>query len=356
MSDVAGTRLMLDLSGEHGTVPRAEVLAVLEAEGIRYTVDGSDDRVLLVTAHGESPKAVADRLAGRLSMCHSISIHLATAERTAEGIMAGAERAAAALPMFPGTASFRIRCVRMTGHGQGLDVPWLEKETAQFLWKGRRVDLKHPDKEYKILISSKVYIGETLAEPDRVALESKRAQFRPFFSPITLHPRQARTLVNLARFPAGGTFLDPFCGTGGILLEAGTMGLGAKLIGSDVDPKMVEGCMTNLEHYGVTGCTIIQSDIRNVSRILGDLKVDAIATDPPYGRSSNSFGDDTWDLYAALLESATQLLAPGRFIAVSLPCKELTGLPTRGLIPVEMHAAKVHRSLTRYFHILRNEG
>ncbi len=52
----------------------------------------------------------------------------------------------------------------------------------------------------------------------RARLEARKVTHRPFSLPISLHPKLARALVNLARVPMGGVLLDPFCGTGGILL------------------------------------------------------------------------------------------------------------------------------------------
>ena len=45
------------------------------------------------------------------------------------------------------------------------------------------------------------------------------------------------------------TLLDPFCGTGGILIEAGILGI--NIIGSDIDKKLVYGCKENLNFYNI---------------------------------------------------------------------------------------------------------
>ena len=76
-------------------------------------------------------------------------------------------------------------------------------------------------------------------EIDRTCFEERKVQHRPFFSPISLHPKLARVLVNISAIKRDETLLDPFCGTGGILIEAGL--IGAKVIGSDIEEKMIEG-------------------------------------------------------------------------------------------------------------------
>ena len=48
----------------------------------------------------------------------------------------------------------------------------------------------------------------------------RRPRARPFFHPAAIFPKLSRALVNLSRVGAGEVFLDPFCGTGSLLLEA----------------------------------------------------------------------------------------------------------------------------------------
>lgn len=59
-----------------------------------------------------------------------------------------------------------------------------------------------------------------------------------------LPPKIARIMANLASAGQARTLLDPFCGTGTILMEA--MLTGCSVIGSDLDPQAVEGTKANL--------------------------------------------------------------------------------------------------------------
>ena len=68
-----------------------------------------------------------------------------------------------------------------------------------------------------------------------------------------LPPKIARILVNLAVGqvdPEGKTLLDPFCGSGTILLEAGVMKM--RLFGNDLDPVQTAGAKRNLDFFGLT--------------------------------------------------------------------------------------------------------
>lgn len=59
-----------------------------------------------------------------------------------------------------------------------------------------------------------------------------------------LPPKLARIMVNLATHGEMVTLLDPFCGTGTILMEAAL--LGHPVVGSDLDPAAVKGSEANL--------------------------------------------------------------------------------------------------------------
>ena len=160
-----------------------------------------------------------------------------------------------------------------------------------------------------------------------------------------MHPKLARVMVNLARVRTGDTILDPFCGTGGILIEAGLMGMNP--VGWDISDKMVSGCSQNLKNYGLDGRITQQ----NALEYSGSLKADAIVTDPPYGRASYTSEKDTSRLYNNFIERAQHLLKKKGFLIFMLPSSQK-------IIPkdfnVEAHYdVRVHKSLTRRIWILR---
>lgn len=57
-------------------------------------------------------------------------------------------------------------------------------------------------------------------------------------------PKLAQVMLNLAGLRSGQSFYDPFCGTGGILVEG--VGMGLKCYGSDISPEAVEKAKHNL--------------------------------------------------------------------------------------------------------------
>lgn len=181
-------------------------------------------------------------------------------------------------------SSFAVRSENLSGEENRKD---LEKILGEkFSGEDNTVDLENPETVIKAyILDEKIVIGHLVQDIDRGLFEKRKNQNRPFSSPVSMDPVLARVLVNLSGIKPGKHLLDPFCGTGGILIEAGLCGIG--VCGTDMKEEMVEGCRENLEEYG-----IISHDIRknNASQALEifDTEFSAIVTDLPYGKSSKT--------------------------------------------------------------------
>lgn len=125
----------------------------------------------------------------------------------------------------------------------------------------------------------------------------RKPQHRPAFHPASINPKLARALVNLSGI-SKGVVLDPFCGVGGILIEAGLMGLYCK--GADISTEMIEKAQTNLDHYKITRYSLTKHDATTLEE-----SADVIVTDLPYGRSTKSISPT---LYKEFLKHARILV------------------------------------------------
>jgi len=166
-----------------------------------------------------------------------------------------------------------------------------------------RVDLKNAQNEIRIFLEGDEALVCRNLFTIKERFDERRATKRPFFSPTSLHPRLARAMINLSG--AEKEILDPFCGTGGILIEGSLMGL--KVYGSDIQQKMVEGCEENLRFFEAKNYNLKRSDI-------GDLnmeRVEAIVTDMPYGKSSYTAKESLRSLYERSFEKFNATLRPG---------------------------------------------
>jgi len=311
--------LMLRFSGEHPSLPKAEVLAVMEGEGIesRTLAEFERDRILVVDAKAKGTeflqRLALTKLAGEFAgMSHGLE---EIADLVAEKIPPNSKIA-----------------VRGSLH--------LEKELGAMLTeKGFGIDLEKPEFSIPLFKTGKQYLA-AIEIPLNRDFERRKPQFRPYFHPTSMHPRIARALVNLARVKKGDTVLDPFCGTGGILIEAGLMGLKAK--GSDIDEEMVDGCRKNLKHFGLEG-EIKQTDAMNLDKEFTG--IDSIVTDLPYGRSSFTSDKDMEKLYNEFISVAGNLLEKDKYLVVVMPDKftpESGGFSVAGEFSLY-----VHKSLTR---------
>jgi tRNA (guanine10-N2)-dimethyltransferase len=164
-----------------------------------------------------------------------------------------------------------------------------------------------------------------------------------------MQPKLARCIVNLARPPEGALLLDPFCGVGGILLEA--VAIRCKAIGADADGRMIRGARTNLRHYGVESFGLVVADATKIP-IHG---VESIVTDPPYGREASTRGRKLDALLKEFLPTAHGILHKRGYLCICCPSElRIMSIARRaGFKLVESHLLYVHRSLTRRILVLR---
>ncbi|MFH1072023.1 MAG: hypothetical protein V1743_01185 [Nanoarchaeota archaeon] len=161
--------------------------------------------------------------------------------------------------------------------------------------KNPKVDLRNARTQYFLILSDHAYFFTTLLWKNTENFSSRKSHHRPAPHPTSLHPRLARCLINLLN---PKSFLDPFCGSGGILIEGGLLGIHVE--GIDLDPIMIRRAQMNLEHYGIKTYALHVGDALTITK-----RVEAIITDLPYGR--NSKVDNVYQTYAAFVRNAEQL-------------------------------------------------
>jgi tRNA (guanine10-N2)-dimethyltransferase len=201
------------------------------------------------------------------------------------------------------------------------------------------VDLKNPGTEFRAILSEdRCYFGKVLFTFDRGSFDERNPGKRNFFHPGVMMPRMARTLVNIAGIQQGDVLLDPFCGTGGILIEADL--LGAYAIGSDFDPLMIRGSRQN-----IPGSDLLLADATHLP--FRDSTVDAVVTDFPYGQSVCIKKADSMDrLYGDALEEIQRVLKRGKR-AVVVTHRDISPIAAEYFTIAERHDQRVHKSLTR---------
>ena len=230
------TPFLFELSGEHPSLPSAEAISCCQAECPSFSILDKGPGYIIISF----PTRCVEPIGHRIALTHRIGEYLASC--TPSEAMVTASN----LELPEGT--FAVRVKRWGRSHPAIDCNHLASTIGGVLARGREVDLTNPDIEVRVLLSDRLHIYITRHVVDRSSFEERKVAERPFFSPISLHPGTPRS-----RQPDGRSerkIADPFCGRG-ILIEAASIGVRA--VGSDISPDMVEGCKSNMRHFGLSG-------------------------------------------------------------------------------------------------------
>lgn len=220
-----------------------------------------------------------------------------------------------------------------------------EREIGDRLGGKGRVNFKNPDCIINAYhCGEKWYIGREIYRARSEDLQKRKAGMRPFFSPTSMDPRFARFCVNASDTPAGGSVLDPFCGTGGMLIEAGL--LNYRVIGIDISQEMVVGSRLNLKFYGIHDYEVMRENFLEYS---GELKVDSVVTDLPYGRSSSRAGIEPKTLFSQLPEKIGMVLKDNGTLILVTNTVEFLYEFEKLFNVLFILPLRIHKSLVRYY-------
>lgn len=217
------------------------------------------------------------------------------------------------------------------------------------------VNLNNPKTTVLFILTNKInYVTKLLWKAEKGRFLQREPIKKPAFHPTSLRPKLARLLINLSRAKKSSTLLDPFCGVGSVLVESAILGI--KPMGTDIDTRMIKDSATNLKFYKLNA-KLQQGNALNLVQSFKNSSIDAIATDPPYGRSAFVGARSLKSLYKGFLESAYYILKPKHHLAILYPhyvnVKKLLNIRKWKIIfESEMY---VHGGLTRKFLVLQKK-
>lgn len=323
---------VLELAGDHDT------LAVLEARSAAIEPE--------VLAPGLALTEEVDQSRIRsLAFTHRVNETLAHGTGGLETARTALE---SRLPALDGTVAVRARNVRGTAQ---IDTQSVERQLGDVLVDaGYEIDLDQPTHELRACFAAETWVlGWLVAESVR-DYGDRRPTDRPFFHPGAMDPLLGRAVANIAigsHNPTNTLVLDPMCGTGGILAEAGLVG--ARVVGSDADPEMVLGARRNLaEALPSPQYDLVQGDAGHLPLL--DDALDVVVFDAPYGRQSKIAGTDSDSLIRGALAEAKRVAS--RAVAVTDRPLESVAEDV-GWTTVDHIERPVHRSLTRHVHVFK---
>ncbi len=323
--------LFFELVGPDYPLAKAEVLSTIE--GLSHGYDIHDSEPGILSLRTDCP---VEPLTQRLGLIHRVY------ERINSLSVWDASQIDADLP----SGSVGVRTERIKR--EDIDTLRIKKELGDVIAKTNPIDLDSPEHEIYVVISKNHHVGRKIYEIDKKELRAREVKNRPFSSPISLKPRYTRALINLSRADKNSKVHDPFCGTGGVLIEASKMGLSVS--GGDIDPDMIEGCKKNLRDFNVEA----PLETGDVSDTIPS-GIDAIITDPPYGRASSTSKEELSSIYERLFEASKRDLKEGGYLSAIFPEKKYISTGKRYLRLVETYEVRVHRSLKRHFTVFKKE-
>ncbi|XP_031837594.1 tRNA (guanine(10)-N(2))-methyltransferase TRMT11 isoform X3 [Nomia melanderi] len=152
---------------------------------------------------------------------------------------------------------------------------------------------KIPDKPYEL------FFGRWITNGQRDLIQKLSLKTRKFIGNTSMDPQLSLIMANQAQVQKGDIVLDPFVGTGSLLVAASHFG--GYTLGTDIDYLMLHGrtrptrkmqkirekdesIAANMKQYGTSSyyIDVVVSDF-SVPLWRSDMTVDAIITDPPYG-------------------------------------------------------------------------
>ena len=334
-------KLFFLISGEHQTLPVSEAQAILEAESYEYQILESMTQVLRLEADPSSVEAIKFRSALTRICCQEIFNCKAELPEILANVSSDV------MDEFICDESFAVRVRRVKGVTPEIGSIELERKLGEQILeavKTTKVNLSNPQKTFfGVLTDNRFIFGLKTAEIIPKPFSERRPRKRPVFHPTAMPSKLARAMVNLAQPRKGELILDPFCGTGGMLIEAGLMG--CRVLGFDAKPHMLRGGLKNILHYGIKPEGVAIAD----ARYPPVTEVDCIVTDPPYGRSASTLGTSTRLIVEDFLSAVGDKIPRGRRVCMAAPktLKIEDAGEGAGFKHIESHFVYVHRSLTR---------
>ncbi len=212
---------------------------------------------------------------------------------------------------FPGVTSadtFRVTSRRTGEHPFGsMDI---EREAGAVVNRttGMRVDLEDFSVHVRVDLADSVgTIGMQLTT------EGLDRRYNWAFRPrVALRTTVAYAMLRLAHFSEPPrAVIDPFCGSGTVLLEAASLWPDAQIVGLDKVDECVEGATANVSTAGFSDrIEVRQADARDLGELYEAASFDAVICNPPFGVRLGQ-KTDFEHLYRRFLHGVEHVLAPG---------------------------------------------
>jgi len=318
------------LSGEAVLLSQEEMLSILQANQTPVLDYSLVDRVLIIDLEGEPDLS-------RAALMHFVCRYVFSSSNDIDKIFKKT-LAQDFTRYLSAEDSFCVRVKRVNNALAPENSPVLEREIGRIIQHQTKceVDLKTPKVLFQGIIVEGVFVfGVVIYRNSRAEFNQRTPSKRDYFMPTSMHPLLARAMVNLSRTRPSSLFLDPFLGTGGLLIEAER--IGCQCIGSDVKIAVIRGARKNVSKKS----SLLVAD----SRWIPLRWIQCISTDPPYGKNSSVLGELKMVLEGFLKETK-RLLNRDRWFCFATDSNTNHKFCT-GSLNLKDYDYYVHRSLSR---------
>ncbi len=318
-----GMKIILELSKEHPTLPISEIKGIFEGEKIKYSLE-KENPITVIETDEIGPIIQRSAFLKRAGLILFIVENI-------KGVSAEIAE----------DKTFAIRYFDYTNEKANRNE--IERKIGRN-FRGK-VDLKNPDIEIGVYHIDNLYYYTNLFPVPQRGFNERHPNKRPYKTNLSMKPKLARAMVNMARVKIGNRIVDPFCGGGSIIIESGLMGI--ESVGIDISMKMINGCIANTTYYNIKS-EIYRGDFSLIKNIG---KFDAVVTDPPYGRSSYKT-ESLESLYRRALKTFKESIKENGYIVMIFPSEKYLEISKEFFNVLETHRLYVHKSLTRYITLL----
>ncbi len=314
--------LLFLLNGKEPLLAAAEAAAALHPRDWWHHVPPANDGFAFFPAARKAPAG--------LGLTHRVVL-------TAFAVQNGREDALlAAIDRTPWARIIRGRRFRVRLERIGIAGGVSERECAARIIArvpDAHVDLHNPEITIDIVRSRERSFGGVRVWENTETWRARRVHLWARPHPTGLDPTVARALVRLA---GARRIHDPCCGAGGLLIEAGLLGLRAS--GADIEPAMLARARENTTPFR------LRPELRVADATRWIPRVGAIVTDLPYGRGTRPV--EVEGFVRALLARAGRSTRRA-VLGASAPLPAVPGWVVRARF-----TSYVHKSLTRHFTVL----
>ena len=342
-------KLLCVQSQEHPELPLAELKAVMECENIDAEINSvTEGLVILENISRDKIYEYYEILTKRLGYTHEVHELIF---RTNVDDLSKDSQAISWSDYIDETFAVRVKRI----HSE-IDTVGYERKLGTLILDNCdniKVNLTKPKTLIRVVaFENDLYVAIERIKLNKKHFEESKPHKRPFFYPGSMNPKLARCMVNLSRIKPGELLLDPFCGTGGILIEAGL--IGCKVVGSDIYWKMKNGTAINLDYYGITDYRTFHLDVRELKMYE---KVSSVVTDPPYGISTSTGDVDGEEIFKEFFHAIYDNMKDEAYLCMASPhYVDLKPMVDEvGFVIVEQYGIKMHRSLTRIISVIRKK-